>query len=330
MRLCMFFGRSLWLVLLLVVAFATGPVTAQAQEHLRWELVTNGTSNLGSGGSSSSEATVPKLTGSDATFLFRLDAQPLLNYGTPPAPLGTTRANGDARLSMHLVFETGITSVARAVTARAETAVSPVVEALKNQGATVTGTTTPGATLTRQRAFTTGFEFSANRLFMADKAGAFMELGAVAKGHFDAFLDDERFFEKDGLTYVKVTSPLGSEGGYYRGEFGFRFRLSQPEEKVTTIPVSDGMTDKGSNVEDLLLFEFLYQRSDAVRGLVLNAATENRLVLRFLATPELPDSMTTKHVKVLMGLEVNTDREHKGGKDIRMFYGVNVDLKSLF
>jgi hypothetical protein len=99
---------------------------------------------------------------------------------------------------------------------------------------------------------------------------------------------------------------------------------------MTAVRVNDSMVDKGGNVEDLLLFEFLYQRSDAVRGLVPDAATENRLVLRFLATPDLPDSMMGGHMKLLMGLEVSTDRERKGGKDIRVFYGVNANLTSLF
>jgi len=307
-------GRSR-LLLLLVLACASTPAAAQTPERLRWELVTNGSSNLGGSEGGSGESPVPSLTGTDANFMFQLDAQPLLNYGAR-----------SAKLSHHLVFRTGITTVGRTVTAKTDVATSAVVETLVSQGATVTPTTTSGVSLTRQRAFTAGFEYSANRLAQAQQNGAFMEFGVVAKGHFDAFLDDQRFFEKSGLTYVKVNAPAGSDAGYYRVEAGFRFRLSQKEE--VAMPVAGVM--KGGNVDDLLLLEVLYERQESVQGLLPDIDTANRLVMRFLATPDLPDAMTMKNMRMLLGLEVNNDWRGKGTKDVRIFYGVNADLKSLF
>ena len=312
-------------VVLAAFAFSALPVAALAQEppRLRWELLTSGTSDLGSGEGSSTAAPIPKLTGPDATFLFRLDAQPLLNYGS-------SSQMTNARLGMHLLFQTGVISVGRAVTAKADTAASPAVDVLENQGAVVTDTTAEGATLSRQQAFTAGAEFSANRLVNADGAGVFMELGGVAKGYFDAFLDDARFFEKDGITYVKVSSPLGSETGYFRYELGFRFRLSQNEESENLMDVGGMM--KGGNTEDLLLFEFLYQRNNAVEGLLPETGvdTANRWVMRFKATPQMPGTMGKKNTKFLLGLEVSNDLRNRGVKDVRIFYGANMDMKALF
>jgi hypothetical protein len=125
-------------------------------------------------------------------------------------------------------------------------------EALANQGAAITGTTTPAPTLSRQRAFT------ARQLLIDSKT-------------------------------------------------------------------------KGGNVSDLLLVETLYQRSDALEGLSVAGNSENRWVFRFVATPYLnyvhPEAL--KNTKLLLGIEVNDDFAG-GKKDIRMFYGVNVDLKALF
>jgi hypothetical protein len=302
-------------IFLCAVAWCFAASAAQAQERLRWELVTSGSSDLGSSDKIAPDATVPKLTGPNATFLFHLDAQPFLNYGS----------DSHALLSRHLLFETGIVPVGRTVNARADTSTSPVIESLVSQGVSVTGTTKPGTTLSIQRAFTVGGEFSANRLFKAQGAGTLMELGGVVKGHFDAFLDDTRFFEKDGVTYVTVGRPNGGESGYYRAEAGARFRISQPEEAMAAV-TANGET-KGGNVEDLLLFEFLYQRNNALFGLVPGVDTVNRILMRFLATPEVPN---LKDTKMLIGIEMSNDRKGEAVKDVRIFYGVNLNLKSLF
>ena len=224
---------------------ADAAVSPSLQDRLRWEMITDGTSTLGSGGDSSPEAPIPNLTGSDATFLFHLDLQPLLNYKrSADAPLR-------ARKSMHLVFQTGLVYAGRTVTAKAEPALSPAGEALANQGATVTGTTTPAATLTRQRAFTIGSDYSANLLFDADGQGAFVEVGVIGRTHFDAFVENERFFEEDGVTYVRVGNPAAG-GGFFRGEAGVRFRISQFEEQ--DVDGAAGVA-RGRNVANLLVVE---------------------------------------------------------------------------
>jgi hypothetical protein len=313
---------------MVVLVAVAQPIEAGAQDdpgpqRLRWELVTNGASSVGGG--TSAESTIPTLTGSSATLLFRLDIQPLLNYGS-------TSGQENAKLSRRVVFETGIVSVSRAVTAKPDiSSRSPAVEVLERQGAAVTEASAakPGPALATQRAFTASLELGANRLYRADANGGFMEFGAVARGHFDAFLDDQRFFEKDGITYVTLSSPSGTEDGYFRWELGFRFRVSQPEENDFTMKVGEMM--KGGNAGDLLLFEALFQRSDAMEGLLPNSAvnTANRWVMRFRATPVVRP-MGMERTKLLLGLEVNNDIKNRGRKNVTVFYGANVDLKGLF
>jgi hypothetical protein len=298
---------------------ADAAVRPRLQDRLRWEMITDGTSTLGSGGDSSLEAPIPNLTGSDATFLFHLDLQPLLNYRT------STNAPLRARKSMHLRFQTGIVYAGRTITARAEPALSPAGEALANQGATITGATTAAPTLTRQRAFTIGSDYSASLLFDADGEGAFAELGVIGRTHFDAFLENERFFEEDGLTYVRVANTEAG-GGFFRGEAGVRFRISQFEERDV-----DGAADvaRGRNAADLLVVEGVYQRSGALQG--LSPDSEHRWVMRFVATPYVnpfnPAQM--RGTTFLLGIEVN-DGFGDGAKDIRVMYGAKMDLRSIF
>lgn len=299
------------------------PTPTDEPPRLRWELVTQGASGLGGGNGTTATASTPKLTGSDASFLFRLDLQSLLNYGTA--------GKVPAKLNRHLTIETGITSVGRAVTAKPDLATSSTVEALANQGATVTGTPKAAPTLTRQRAFTLGAEFNANRLARANQGGAFVELGGLVRGHFDAFLNDQRFFEKNGITYVTIGGPSAVESGFFRGEAGFRARVTQAEEEEEGNLKMVGGAMKGGNVDDLLLFEIFYQRAGAVTGVVTDPAvnTANRWTMRFVATPELPLSMDMGHTKILLGLEVSNDLRNRGKKDIRIFYGANVNLSEL-
>jgi hypothetical protein len=307
-------------VLCLALA-VTGAVPAQAQtvqDHLQWKLVTDGTSRLGGGGEPSPGAPAPNLTGADATFLFRLDFQPLLNYGNGASKLAKKR--------LRVQFETGVLSLGRTAVTKADPALSAAGDALAAQGATITGSTTPAPSLTRQRAFTVGAEFSAGRTFDADAKGALAELGVVAKGHFDSFLEDARFFEEDGLTYVKVAGAGGVESTFARGEIGARFRLSQLDGDQPTVVGGD----KGRNSEDLLVIEWLYQHSGALKGLVPGENSEHRSVFRFVATPRIMPKAgeNLKAIKLVLGVEI-ADDFGKGVKDVRIFYGTNVDLRSL-
>ena len=52
--------------------------------------------------------------------------------------------------------------------------------------------------------------------------------------NFDAYTADDRFFEKDGTTGIKVPSTIGNEGGYFRFEAAGRLRLSNGEMKFTS------------------------------------------------------------------------------------------------
>ena len=285
--------------------------TPDKNDRLRWELITDGASNVGN--ESPTDGTLPNLGGTDGNVLFHLDFQPLLDY-----------TNTVARRSQHAHIEVGFTSAPRAVTARADVGTSPAAETLKAQGATVTGTPAAAPALSQQRAFTAGGEYNDNFLISAEGSGVFAEVGGVIRLNLDAFPANDRFFEKDGVTYFKVPSDLGSEGAYYRFEVGARVRLANGEMKFTT--------KQGGNVDDLLRFELVYRYSGASAGLVAGASTEHRMTWRFLATPRLHKAKDTElnKLKAVVGVEFDRDWNRKGPKNVRLFYGTNVNLEALF
>ena len=310
-------------ILLLLFATTTGyaqvpesqrkTMAPDTQDRLRWELVADGESSVGS----DSDNGVPSnLAGSSGNFLFQLDFQPLLDY-----------RGGAARRSTHARAVVGVIGAPQAITARADPANSDAVASLTAQGSTVTPPATPVATpsLTRQRAFTFGGEYSDNYLLQAGGGGVFGELGALIRLNFDAFIDDERFFEKDGLTYVKVANGLDTGGGNYRFEAGGRFRISNGEMRF--MPVA-----AGGNVDDLLLVEAVYRYAGATKGLRTDTNTAHRFTWRAVATPRIhhPKDTETNTVKAVIGIEVDQDLARKTPVDIRVFYGTNLNLEALF
>jgi hypothetical protein len=287
---------------------------ANTNDRLRWEFVTDGSSALGDSKPDANSGNAPNLAGTDANFLFKLDYQPLLKY----------RGGENATRAQHGHFQVGVVSVPRAVKAKPDLGNSSAVQTLTAQGAEIRGATNATPTLSHQRAFTVGGEYSDNRLFNAQGSGVFAEFGVVARVNFDAYLEDDRFFEKDGLTYVTVPSTIGSEAGYYRFESGLRFRVTNGEMKFAG--------GEGGNVDDLLLFELVYKYSGATAGLVAEASTDHRYTWRFIATPRVhkPKDTEKNMVKAVLGIEFDRDLKGKGQKDIRVFYGTNVNVEALF
>jgi hypothetical protein len=289
--------------------------TPNTNDRLRWELITEGSSDVGTSTPSTSPNSPTNVSGTNASYLFHLDFQPLLNYGN----------NAPAKRSRHAHVDVGFTSVPRAVLARTDPTTSPAVETLTSQGVSVTGSTEPSPTLTRQRAFTVGGEYNDNYLIGAEGHGVFGEVGALVRLNFDTYTEDDKFFEKDGLTYLKVNSQLGAQGGYYRFETGARFRLSNGEMKFT-------QSDQGGNVDDLLRFELLYRYAGATAGLIPGSTSEHRLTWRFVATPRVhhPKDTEANSIKAVIGIEVDRDWQHHAPADVRFFYGTNINLEALF
>ncbi len=255
--------------------------------------------------------------------------------------------NRPSRFNSHLVFETGIIDAATAINARTDPATSEALEILGvavNGSQTTTGTTVPqmtAATLTHERAFTVGAEYSANWLGAADGVGRFVEIGGVVKGHFDSFISDEKFTEKNGVTFVKLDRAGGEANGYFRGEAGFRLRVTQAHEDNSAPAELERETEgtasyivRKDNLDDLLLFEALYQRNSTLSGLPdLGGNPMNRYDMRFMALPEIPgmgNAMASKHTKFMIGIEVSNDLRNNGPKDVQIFYGVNLSLDRLF
>lgn len=297
---------------LMLVWFAFIP-NANAQERNRWELISSGASSLGD--QSSVSATAPDLTGTDANFLFRLD-----NLIKAPA-------KSQGKLDMHLIFDIGVINPARAVTTRTDPGTSPALQII---GVTpIVAATTAGTSISHERAFTAGGQFVLNWLPRAAPDGEYaIEFGTVFKGHFDGYFDNQRFYEKDGITYVKLNQGADAESGFFRGETGLRLRLTQKA------PTNAAMTLQDNN-DDLLLVEGLVQRASALEPLSrqsknINAA--NRYVFRFMALPGLnpKDPAKTKNTKFVIGIEVSNDLHNRGKKDIQLFYGVSANLGKLF
>jgi len=290
-----------------VLVFTAGNALAQDGDGpRRWQLVTDGATDISKGHNSGGQAIPNLAAGTSANFLFKLNQQ--IN-------------SKEGKLISHVGFETGVVSVPRAVTAKADTANSPAVETLINQGSTVSVNDATATTQTNQRAFTVGGQWDiGSTIKAANGTGRFGEFGFLVRAHFDAFIDDERFFEKDGLTYVNVASVLGQESAFLRGEAGARFRVSSKE---------GGMED---NDGDLLVVEGLLRKANALQGLLPESLgkAENRWAFRFIASPILPGDDKTKYTRVVMGMEVSNDLKGHGIKDVKLFYGVNVNLHKLF
>src|SRR5436309_1195166 len=106
---------------------------------------------------------------------------------------------------------------------------SPALQAL---GATSSvAATTAGTSVSHARAFSAGGQFTINWLPNAAKDDEnFIEFGAVFKGHFDSFFDNQRFFEKDGITYIKLNEGAQSESSFFRGETGLRLRVTHKNQ----------------------------------------------------------------------------------------------------
>jgi len=236
---------------------------AAAQDRSRWEFIPTGSSGLGS--QQNATGVPPSLTGTDANFLFRLDQM----IKAPPKTSG--------KLDMHMIFDIGVINPARGVTTRTDPASSPALQAL---GATSSvAATTAGTSVSHERAFSAGGQFTINWLPNAAKDDEnFIEFGAVFKGHFDSFFDNQRL-EKDGITYIKLNEGAQSESSFFRGETGLRLRVTH-KNQGTDVTLQD-------NADDLLLLEGLIQRAGALRDLSrqINANAANRYVFRFMALP---------------------------------------------
>jgi hypothetical protein len=303
----------------LILFFCVSPALsgfANAQERNRWELITAGSSNVGDPGATA--GTVPNLTGTDANFLFRLD-----NMIKPPV-----KQNG--KLDMHVVFDIGVLNPARAVTTRTDPATSQAAVAL-NVTPTA-ATTVTGTSISHERAFTTGGQFNLNWLPKGAQNDAYSaELGAVFKGHFDAYFDNERFYERDGVTYVKLDTGSTAESGFFRGETGLRLRITQKADNSRN--ANTGL-EKQDNIDDLLLIEGLVQRASALKALSsqYNVNASNRYVFRFMAFPGVNpmDLSKVKNTKFVIGMEVSNDLHNRGKKDIQLFFGLNANLGKLF
>lgn len=214
----------------------------------------------------------------------------------------------------------------RTTTATPHLNASSAVQTLTKQGA-ISTPTTPASTaaFTERRAFTFGGEGSMNGVISADGRGTFSEIGAFVKVRYNIFLDDKTLTEKDGLTYINVTS---EDNGLWATEAGFRFRVSQPDEQDKTVTTSDGLK-KTTNVSDLLLIEALYQHDPAMAGVLPSVLSQHRFVFRALAYSPVQPTVMNDALKFAVGIETSQDFS-SGRKMTKVFYGANINLKSLF
>ena len=266
-------------------------IKAMRDDKLRWELQTLGATGLSDTGNQESPDVVGKTM---PDFRFTLDMR------FREEPVGET---WDA--NAHLGFKVGLVS-------------RPVAVDLQEVG---TEPTEDADTLTYQRAFSFQGEGTYNLTYSDDHVGAYVELGGFVRAGFDAFISEDRLVEeKVGdkiLTFVNLGRPNG-EQGFFQVESGFSFIVKQ----------FNPANSLDRNYADLLVVEALLQKNEALENLTANSSndTRNRWAVRFMATPEIPNSRKTKF---LIGLEVSRALSNAGPQDIRVFYGANFSLKDL-
>lgn len=291
---------------------------------LKWELVTSGATGLSATPEGKEAGVIGK---SSPDFLFKLDWQfvdPKLKKGEMKSlagPVVFVNDRGETAASNHqstgrLSFQTGV--ITRPVSVSGTDPEPPPGES----GETVS--------LTYQRAFTAGAEFNYNYVNRADNQGSFFEVGGLARINFDAFLDDEELMQKDDVTFIQL-SRSKDRRAFYRFETGVRFVLKQFEEENHTWRQKKGedFVSLPRNLIDLLTVEAVYQRNDALKGLIPDQPGDslNRWAVRFFAKPTVPNS--GKRAYFLIGMEVNRDFNN-GPQDVRIFYGLNANLPRLF
>ena len=191
------------------------------------------------------------------------------------------------------------------------------------------------------RAFTVGAEVHMGPVADVDAQGTFAEVGATAGAYFDTFPAG------DGNTPEPTISEVPGRPEFapsdYRFESGFRLAFKQMGSDAglgvaRSLAAGTGSRHGGShgsrdgdrlaivepgNVEDLFVFQFLYQRQQALPDLIPigeSGDSRNRLAFRFMATLPVPGG--NDNAKFMLGIEASQDIRNKGPRDVRMFYGV--------
>ena len=189
----------------------------------------------------------------------------------------------------------------------------------------------PGATLAYQPAFTVGTEMHVGWVGDLDAQGTYAEYGPVAGAYFDTFISQKSVIE-NGIPMV--IQPRENVRSHFRFEYGFRIAFKEMGSDLPTGALRRGAAAgheghdaevklQPGNPSDLFVFDLLYQRSDALNGLVPAQPRDSgrRWAFRLMATPSFPGRSDTKF---LLGIEVSRDLEHRGPRDVRLFYGAGL------
>lgn len=286
---------------------ATVTVDVKSQ-GLRWEFITSAGTALSSDSLQDPGGTIPDVIGR-GTQDFTLGLDWL--FRSPQYRI-TDRDGGIGKSSFagHFAFRTGLITKTEVVQA------TPVATTI---GQTLTTTAAEDA-LIGGRNFTAGSEVNYNWVLPATASGAYLELGGLARGHFDAALEgDEEFQEVAG----RVLRLVRDGSGAFRGEAGGRIVLKQYHEATFVQTRQRGPSadiEYARNSDDLIMLEFGYQRDTSLEGAEA-LLSPNRYFLRVLATPvEIPG--IPGHGKPMVGVEVTGGPGQQ--KQVKVLYGANI------
>jgi hypothetical protein len=317
-------------------------------EGLRWELLTAAATGLTS--DTGSVGDIPKVLGKNLQdFLFVLNWQ-TASPRQDAFSLGSNRpliGQGKVSRNVNFVFQTGLQSGSAAVTAKSLATTGEAPAASTPPSGTITtpasgqaeAATTSAAV---QRHFTAGGQVNYSAVIDADGQGTFVELGFAGKGAVDVFVEGASAQQVSGGQFVQL---LRDGDTFFRGEAGLRVGLKQLKERSSVIRACP--KDRGectalpertimpgerlihpANLDDLVYFELLYQRNNALANLETGKGdSRNRMGVRIAAQPQIAN--LPGRPKFLIGVEVS--RALHGSTPIaKAVYGLNLSGNKLF
>jgi hypothetical protein len=294
---------------------------------LRWELLTNGTTAVGS---DSAPGGVPGILAKNSQdLLFRLDWE-IANPQTASLPDPTKRVGTDlaSTRSVHFEFETGVLSQPEGATAQTLTQNQATSSPAAAQGNAGSSAPAAAPTVANKRKATFGGELDYSRVVAPQSGSTYLEVGAVFKGNIDASVEGATSSQDVGSSILALTRN-GTGVGSFRGQVAVRAALKQySDNPLRTSITHAGVTTFPKNSDNFVVAEFGYLRDTSLVGLRTLNITENRYIVRITASPELPG--TPGHMRPTIGIELTGGFSTDSPKQVKFIYGMNTGTLGLF
>ena len=296
---------------------------------LRWHITLNGSTGFPDQGPNSDDLDLrnPETIGASAQdTMFHLDWQwkaprtvAVLDKESIHAAKQPRDARFRRRWSAHATLMAGYTQRPLAI-------LNPA-DGQDPTGATIesNGDNTLMRNLSYRRAFTVGTEVNMGPVADLDAQGTFAEFGATVGAYFDAFVDG------DGNALASSQRAEGTVSDYrFEGGFRLAFKQMGSDEGMGIARRHPAHGSRAAvlepgNTEDLFVFQFLYQRQQALLDLIAAGESgDSRNRLAFRLTAMLPVPGANDNAKFVLGVEASQDIRNRGPRDVRMFYGLGL------